>query len=278
MANNSVSDDRTPNLPDSNETNALPGKAREQIDVHCDLTTWESISALLISLYQDKKSLDQLLEELSNMRQSNSETVSKFYQRLKDLTSRILGIIYTTEDKEDKLKGRILMIQDMALNRFIYHTHSSISQMLRYREFKSINAALTAATEEKALRLTYRSSSSRCRNCGRNNHDTRDCNGNKQPAQKSINFNKSVRQNNNNDPVSAPKQCRYCKKLGHVIEGCRKRQYNNNMREQTNSKPNTSRPNPHPINFQQNFPRACELPKPPERVEQITQNLDRFAM
>lgn len=69
-----------------------------------------------------------------------------------------------------------------------------------------------------------------------------------------------------------------CKKLGHVIEECRKRQYNNNMREQTNSKPNTSRPNPHPINFQQNFPRACELPKPPERVEQITQNLDRFAM
>lgn len=48
----------------------IVGKAREQIDIHCDLTTWDEIAELLINLYQDKKSLDQLLEELSQIKQN----------------------------------------------------------------------------------------------------------------------------------------------------------------------------------------------------------------
>lgn len=48
------------------------------------------------------------------------------------------------------------MINDMTLNRFIYNTHPQISQMLRYREFKTINHSFTAATaEEKALRIRH---------------------------------------------------------------------------------------------------------------------------
>ncbi|KAK9693244.1 hypothetical protein QE152_g34307 [Popillia japonica] len=112
------------------------------------------------SLYQDKKSIDQLLEELSNIKQQHSETFSQFYQRPEDLSSRILAIVHTIDegDEGDKnLKGRLLMIGDMTLNRFIYHTHPNISQMLRYRQFSSINEALTAAiAEEKVLKLVYK--------------------------------------------------------------------------------------------------------------------------
>lgn len=49
------------------------------------------------------------------------------------------------------------MINDMTLNRFIYHGIPQISQILRYREFKNINATFTAAVaEEKSLKLGMR--------------------------------------------------------------------------------------------------------------------------
>ena len=51
----------------------ITGRARDQIDVHCNLNTWEEISELLIAFYQDRKSLEQLLEELSSIRQGPHE-------------------------------------------------------------------------------------------------------------------------------------------------------------------------------------------------------------
>lgn len=150
--------------------------------------------------------------------------MSQFYQRLEDVCSRILAIIHATELDQNKLQGRLLMINDITLNRFVYHTHPQISQMLRYRQFESINSALTAAlSEEKALRLSYRSSVSKCKNCGRTNHNTTECNVRPhfQQKQKFVNFSEK------NDGQSDVKQCRYCKNLGHTIEECRKRQYNN---------------------------------------------------
>ena len=68
----------------------ITGKVRDQIDVHCNLNTWGEISELLIALYQDRKSLDQLSEELSSIRQGPHENVLQYYQRLEDLNSKVL--------------------------------------------------------------------------------------------------------------------------------------------------------------------------------------------
>lgn len=134
----------------------ITGKAREQIDIHCDLTTWNEISELLLNLYQDKKSFDQLLEELNNIKQGHNETISQFYQRLEDVSSRVLANVHANEKDKALLKGRLVMVNDMTLNRFIYHTHPQISQMLRYRNFNTINDAFSAAlAEEKALRPNH---------------------------------------------------------------------------------------------------------------------------
>ena len=128
------------------------------------------------------------------------------------------------------------MINNITLNRFVYHSLPAISQMLRYREFDNINKAFTAAiAEEKALRLTYKENPVRCKNCGRTNHTTANCYRN--------NPNLSIRHHNNFRSVhfnQAPftlsnfpfqprqdSQCRYCKHFGRTIEECRKRQYNN---------------------------------------------------
>lgn len=212
------------------------GKARDQIDIHCNLTTWEEISELLLNLYQDKKSLDQLLEELNSSQQEKKEILSQFFQRLEDLCSRTLAVIYASDEDDDssKLAGRNSMIIDMTLNRFIYHCHPRISQMLRYRDFKTINEAFTAGlAEEKALRLEYNvpQINKKCNICHKNNHSTHECYKNKIPNQRPNNT-KSI------NHVIQNKSCRYCKNLGHTIEECRKRQYNNNKRSNPNQNPN----------------------------------------
>ena len=150
----------------------ITGRARDQIDVRCNLNTWGEISELLIAFYEDQ-SLDQLLEELRSVRQGPQENVSQFYQKLEDLNSKVLGAIYNSKCNEETLNGQLLMINNITLNRFVYHSHPAISQMLRYREFDNINKAFTAAiAEEKALRLIYKENFVRCRNCGRTNHIT----------------------------------------------------------------------------------------------------------
>lgn len=201
--------DATFELAQDNQKNALllyvkskiTGKAREQIDIHCNLTTWEEISELLLNLYQDKKSLDQLLQELNSIQQGRNESVSDFYQRLEDLNSRVLAALHSTETNAGMLKGRIAMISDMSLNRFVYHTCPPISQMLRYRDFSKISDAFTAAiAEEKILKA---------QNFKQGNfHDYRD---------KRVYF---------AQPINNSVQCHYCKKQGHLIKDCRKRQFN----------------------------------------------------
>ncbi|KAK9295327.1 hypothetical protein QLX08_010313 [Tetragonisca angustula] len=137
--------------------NKITGRTRDQIDIHCNLNTWKEISELLIALNQDRKSLDQLLDELSSIRQGPQENVLQYYQRLEDLNSKVLGAIHNSNYNEKTFNGQLLTINNITLNRFVYHGHPAISQMLRYREFDNINKAFTAAiAEEKALRLSYK--------------------------------------------------------------------------------------------------------------------------
>ncbi|XP_076677803.1 uncharacterized protein LOC143373941 [Andrena cerasifolii] len=302
----------------------IVGKAREQIDIHCNLTTWPEISELLISLYQDKKTLDQLFEELHSIRQEQNESVTQFYQRLEDLSSRILGTLHAVHSEDTTLSGRLAMVNDMALNRFIYHTHPQISQMLRYREFKSVNNAFTAAVaKEKALCLRYDNNQFlRCKICLRTNHSTKDCRAKKQyPTQnRVVNYNAPSNrminpQNYNNNfqrmrssPSSSAYtnsnstsnlhsnraevaqgtiQCNYCKKFGHSIQECRKRQYNNSRQQIQTSQTSTPPTNTGSVNFQnQNFYQRGHNPKPPNSlirnpettnsINQVTQMFNEF--
>ncbi|KAK9686978.1 hypothetical protein QE152_g36794 [Popillia japonica] len=197
-------------------------------------------------------------------------------------------LIHSSESNTTNLKGRLLMINDITLNSFIYHSHPQISQMLRYREFQTINNALTAAIAEgKALRLTYKGNNNnlqKCKICGRSNHTTNNCfkNTNRQKnhvVSKSINYSQASK-------TQPSKQCNYCKKLGHTINECYKRQYNNTRRQNqqnpsgtsTPSASNTNKRNTQTINFQQqNFRIPDHSPNPPE-IEQVTQDFNNFLM
>lgn len=205
------------------------GKARDQIDIHCNLASWAEISELLLNLYQDKKSSNQLLEELTSIKQESGENVSQFYQRLEDLSSQMLANTYATETNDSSLSGRIAKINDLTLNRFVYHTCPQVSELLRYRNFSNINSALTAAVaEEKNLDFIYDAFAPRC-----NIRSGRKQNRLGIPFSRYYNFDA-------NNPIFPVNRCTHCNIAGHDKEECRIRQYIN---AKQNSNSSSFRPN-----------------------------------
>ncbi|KAK0072243.1 hypothetical protein PV326_000258 [Microctonus aethiopoides] len=147
----------------------ISGRAKEQL-AQQTFKTWDELKNKLKILYQDKKHYVQIMEELNNSKQNFNENVSDYFQRLEILNSCALSAAQQYTIKQEELPGKLLMINEITLNRFIYHSSPNISQMLRWKEFENLNSACTAAlAEERALNIIK---SKFCRICKKNNHDT----------------------------------------------------------------------------------------------------------
>lgn len=270
--------------------NKLSGKARSQVDIHCNLTTWEGISELLIRLFQPRITLEQLFQKLNLMKQEPHETVDEFCNKLEELESRALGAIHASGCAQNLIAGQEHLIKTNTLSRFILNTHPLISQMLRYRNFNNLKDARAAATqEETTLNLTYKTNNLiKCQICQRTNHTANNCfkytqNKNSQSStnginSRSVNYNSASRASSSNSQQI--KQCRYCKNNGHTIEECRKRQRNNsyqnthpnysprpncNQNQNNYSHTNTSNPNRQATNTNYSYPKQNSYKHNPEQ-------------
>lgn len=220
----------------------ITGSARAQLRDK-RITSWDELKELLLKLYSDKKHYTQLMEELNTIKQNMNENILNFYNRIDKLCTRLLNTV-TYQDVNERL-GRIEMIKELSLQRFILHSTPEISRFLRSKEPKTLSDALNSALEEeRALQISksnFKPSSSNkfCSVCKTKTHNTKDCYKNKQ---RSINFNSSNSQSNKNkntftqsnnqnrSPNSnsyAQKTCNYCKKPGHLISECYKRKNRN---------------------------------------------------
>lgn len=215
----------------------ISGRAKEQL-AQQQFTDWASLKCKLKDLYQDKKHYSQVMEELNNCKQYPRESVNDFFQRIEMLNSRALSAVKLHTQDLAVLQGKIQTINEISLNRFIFHSLPGISQMLRWKDFKDLNSAFTAAVaEERALNIHHPSKSKFCSNCKRNNHSTFECrfkNTNFQ-QKKSIHLLKNETSNSN-----VPKSCKYCKKPGHSISECRKLKYKKQMIEQNTASASAS--------------------------------------
>lgn len=174
----------------------ISGKAKAAC-VNRTFAEWKDLKVYLKTMYADTKHKAQLLCELTTLKQSFTETLSQFTYRLETCLKRTINSM--TQDVDLNLDPRILegkleMLQEIALNRFTYFTATAISNALRIREIKTLNDAITMAKAEERIQQMVTG---------------------KPLVKDSKNLNKST------------KSCTYCKKPGHLIEECRKRQYNN---------------------------------------------------
>lgn len=243
----------------------ISGHAKEQLTFQ-KFNTWSELKEQLKRLYQDKKHCCQVMEELNSCKQSQSESISSFYQRLQKLSSRALSAIQQCSNDPLEIPGKKKAVEEITLNRFMYHSSSQISQMLRWKDFDNLNSAYTAAvSEERALNIHKYQKQKSCNICGKTNHDTSQCrfkssnpdqsrvvNNIQTPNQSHTNDNQQrhyqppIQQHQYQHPRQSQGQgpshqsthsyqnkiCKYCKKPGHLISECRKRLYVNSQREQ----------------------------------------------
>lgn len=213
----------------------ISGKAKEQL-AQQNFDTWDNLKDKLKILYQDKKHYCQLMEELNNSRQNFNESITDYFQRLEMLNSRAISAARQYTENAQNINGKIETINEITLNRFVYHSIPQISQMLRWKDFNNLNSAYTAAvTEERALNI--RNTSKFCKICRKSNHDTSNCRFKQKfkvnTIQNSSNNNNTLK-NNTSQNQTYSKFCNYCKKNGHVINECRKLKYKRQNEKQVN--------------------------------------------
>lgn len=225
----------------------ISGNARIDIrDQNFD--TWKELRTFLEERFQDSKTIDQLMNEFTSIRQNREETVTQFYRRIEKLRMKIIEVSRLSGEKKQYL-------EEIALNRFKNKCLPNISRALATSQFSSGSEALAVAVNvEKFEKSLTPTSSKYCKFCKLNNHNSSEC------RKKTNHFCTYCRTNTHNTidcrimkqkkndfsqvKINQVISCRYCKKNGHKVEECRKLKWKKEQEakakeETTNNNTNT---------------------------------------
>lgn len=248
----------------------LEGKAETACSIK-DFDSWTSLKEFLKTQFGERKHYAHLLTELQDCRQGNQETVSQFSLRVETCLQKLLTEVTVSNSKKMELAGRLAAMEDLALHTFTLGLHPRISNLVRCRDPKNLNDAINCAiSEEKIQQFSFR-----------NNFKQK---SNETISKRNDFYNKpQTKPNHSNDnqyASSSSKEapfCRYCKKIGHILENCRLREHNNKKYSnvpktftpyQSTSKPNSYKPGPH-INYLENDEVEGE-----DEINNTTENLN----
>lgn len=228
-----------------------------------NISSWTELKTILKQFYGQSKHLVQSHEELETIKQFSNESITDFFKRLEKIKNECIQGEIQNSTNPSELLGLKRAIQQTALRRFIIHCKSEISQMLRARNIVDINEAYSIALQEEKI-LNYTKIKSNQANIKSNsnfnskynsNHRSFNSNNkystyNHRPPQSMENKGHSNQERhksysnsnpnkvysnhnyNNSKPSTsqsnshASKFCKYCKKNGHLISECFKKQYN----------------------------------------------------
>lgn len=208
----------------------LEGKAEVTCSIK-DFESFEQFVDFIKNYFGERKHYAHLLSELQECKQNPSESVNQFGLRIETCLAKLLtevNISVSTKRKKSELTGRVAAMEDLALHTFLVGLNPRLAQIVRCRDPDTLNTAINfAVAEEKILHSLQRRAPATYPN--------------ERPKLPQF------RPNESRPPI-----CRYCKNIGHSIENCRKRQYNNNrykpQREFNNTQPplarNFSQPGP----------------------------------
>lgn len=215
-------------------------------DTHAkQYANWGELRSFLIQKYSRSKTLAHLNLELQSMFQKPTESVNEYLLKVDLCRSKIVEKLIA-EIPDNTITGRMATAEETALNVFVNGLKSDIGIMLRTKEFSKLSDAGRFAVQEDQIRNMniarqnlYRSEATK-----------------PPPLNYKHTFQSPVVQR---PPSNSTKICNYCKNPGHVISECRKRAYNNGIKNLTI--PQTS------------FTRNHQTPSRPTQVN----NLNSFA-
>lgn len=210
----------------------LEGRAESACCIK-EFQTYQQLEDFLKSQFGEKKHYTALLTDLQDCRQLFNETVNQFALRVELCLSKLLteiNISLPAKKRDSELKGRIAAMSDLALHTFIIGLNPRLAIVVRCRDPETLNEAINIAiSEEKIISTTSKRNS-----FSANNNEV-----SKFPRAP-IPLRPRYLKPMNNTPTSTAPVCRYCKNIGHTIENCRKRQYNNDMKAKAEPQPSTS--------------------------------------
>lgn len=211
--------------------------------------TWIEIKKVLKENFSCTKSVQQLQLELNNCRQYMNEDVRTFSQRIEQTLS-FLNKVSTDGQTAEVIKALIEFNGKSALNSFQNGLIEPIKLIIKASRFVTLSEAINCAIIEEN-NLKQRGNYNPNSNFKKFNSDNSKNNfvpQYKNNYQKSNNFQKpsnfqkfdkyshSLPQFNKNPQVNnIQKHCNYCKKPGHLIAECRKREFNNKKKKPENT-------------------------------------------
>lgn len=217
-------------------------------DVHArQHSNWDDLKHFVIQKFSQTKTLAHLNLELQSLFQKQNESVTEYFHRVDLCRNKILEKL-TAEVTDITLPGRKSTTEETALNVFINGLNSDLGTMLRTKEFTSLTTAANFAIQEEKIRnmnqarqTLYRHN--RTSTTFHNNISRKSTLIPNNPTTSTLSMFKSTQ------------TCNYCKKPGHVISECRKRSYNNNIKNRNQ--------------FLQNTPNSQRVPPVPTRVNNL---------
>lgn len=234
---------------------------------------FEQFIDFLKQQFGERKHYSHLLSELQGSKQENGESVTKFALRIERCLAKIQTEISVSipSKKKTEVAGRIAAMEDLALHTFVTGLHPRLSQVVRCRDPDTLNEAIGFAVAEERIVAGIQ--------VKRPFVPRRDY----QPPHPSFPVNQkntnSAPNTSNSGPSNGPVICRYCKNPGHVIADCKKRDYNNKIRnEMQQSSPQFQGRNNVP-NFFRNQPnynprRVFNVQNTDEGVDEVDRSLN----
>lgn len=217
----------------------LQGKAELACSIK-DFTTWEQLKDFLKTQFSERKHHSHLLAELQESKQLPSENVSQYSLKIETYLSQLLTEVALSNTKLKELPGRTAAMEELALHHFLMGLHPRISNIVRCKSPKTLNEAINFAISEERIQQTiYKRNilaEPKPRRAPQSYANSTNSNQSRSlvPYRSNAGPNRPTQGNFNTNTII----CRYCKFPGHAIENCRKREYNNRLRNQNQSNTN----------------------------------------
>lgn len=225
---------------------------------------WKGLKQHLLDIYSDKRTNGQWQLELNSCRQNFGESVASYSNKVENSYVKLLNTLDSDLSKEAR-SACINLLKTQALNVFITGLNKDLSLIVKANKPDSLETAIAVAlSEEQELKSKIEinkyqnvnnSYAKMCNFCNKPGHATFNCryNQNRYEKRSQVNIkqfqsnhsysqrNNSHFQNNSQLPNHKnQKFCNYCKKNGHIINECRKREYNNNKNKNRNNQQENS--------------------------------------
>jgi hypothetical protein len=206
----------------------LVGKARKFISSR-QLQEWNDIKDLLISHYGDCRDTEGLLRDLNSSFQKSNETPRAFAQRIEDLLTRIRSSVALNNELNQAARNALnLSHEKMALKTFLAGLSDPLGSIIRSQKPNTLEQAEQFLIEEE--NITY----------------LKNFKISKPSPHNQVNHKIVPKENyQSHSGITTPdnKYCSYCKKPGHLINTCFKRnqkQFNEATASTSNFRPSNN--------------------------------------